>query len=169
MDNPSPRSLCPNMASLSITEEARRRKSCLDQWNSDLDTLVSASNAYMTTTAQLVKACPLNDTAPLQAMGVVDDGTVASVTDVFNKIGDRLFEIGLVEEQARLSKSSLVRRRNRMADVTSVSRLPGVYRTRLDAWTFQLTDPHPQMRSSLSSSSTSPKPKTLPLLHGSLA
>ncbi|KIO25665.1 hypothetical protein M407DRAFT_25039 [Tulasnella calospora MUT 4182] len=112
------------MASLSITEEARRRKSCLDKWNHDLDSLVSASNAYMTSTAQLVRACPLNDTAPLQAMGVVDDGSVASVTDVFNRIGDRIFEIGLVEEQARLSKSSLVRRRNRMADVTSVSRLP---------------------------------------------
>lgn len=112
------------MASSSITEEARHRKNCLNQWNNDLDNLVAASNTYMTSTARLVKTCPLNDTAPLQSLGVADDGTVASVTDVFDRIRDRVFEIGLVEEQVRLSKSSLVRRRNRMADVTSVSRLP---------------------------------------------
>ncbi|KAG8986516.1 hypothetical protein FRB90_003956, partial [Tulasnella sp. 427] len=112
------------MASSTITEEARRRKTCLDKWNDALNKLVEDSNAYMTSTAQLVRACPLNDTAPLQKLGVVDDGTVASVTDVFDEVKARLFEVGLVEEQVRLSKSSLVRRRNRMADVSSVSRLP---------------------------------------------
>lgn len=99
----------------------------MTQWDQQLEELATIASKFVTTTSALLKACPLNDTEPLRnEVDTADDAPSISVPDAFHHIFDRLTQIDLAEQQVKMSRNALVSRRNRMAKVSKLSRLPGM-------------------------------------------
>ncbi|KAG8901094.1 hypothetical protein FRB99_005568 [Tulasnella sp. 403] len=104
-------------------DDGQRRRRAYTSWATSIDNLVQASNAYVDATSEIFRACPLNDSAPL-VMSAPDNESSLSVRGAFKLIEERMTEVALVEYKVQRSTKLLLERRNKMARISSVSRLP---------------------------------------------